>query len=173
MSSVSPIESTKNWIHGFVINHNLCPFAHGPFRDNRIRFTLFEGTDLEEGLSAFIDEMLLLEELEDVQTSFLILSGKNIPFLDFLDFEASANEIIKDSGFAEKFQIVSFHPSYIFAESEESDPANRTNRSPYPMLHLLRSSDVYEARQNHPDVTTIPNRNIQYLRQLFQHESDK
>ena len=172
MTSVCPIESTKNWIHGFVIDHNLCPFAQIPYEDNRIRYTIFEGDDLTDGLSAFIDEILLLDQSEDVRTSFLIFSDQKWPFLNFLDFEAAANDVIEQSGFNGIFQIVSFHPDYVFSDSKVSDPANKTNRSPYPMLHLLRSSDVYEARRRHPDTEAIPKRNIQYLRDLFQHERD-
>jgi uncharacterized protein len=63
------------------------------------------------------------------------------------------------------YQIASFHPTYIFEGSSEDDPSNYTNRSPYPMLHLLREESVSRAIDSFPGTEKIPQRNIQYARQ--------
>ena len=63
-------------------------------------------------------------------------------------------------------QIASFHPDYQFAGVPEDDKANWTNRSPYPLLHLIRESMISAAMQSYPDLQHIPERNINTLRAL-------
>ena len=63
-------------------------------------------------------------------------------------------------------QIASFHPAYQFEGSAPGDPANYSNRSPYPMLHLLREESVAKAVALHPDAEGIPERNIARLREM-------
>ena len=165
MSSKSPIKLTQNWIEHFVLAHNLCPFAHVPFHSDRIRYSVCETTDLPLAHSAFIDELLWLENHPNTQTTFLILSDSQISFFEYLDLIADAEDTLRESGLETTYQIASFHPDYCFEDAPEDDPANATNRSPLPMLHILRCSDVEKARHTHPDVEGIPTRNIQYLRQ--------
>lgn len=171
MSSQHPIQATQNWIHHFVLAHNLCPFAHTPVRENRVRYACFDGESINDALGAFIDELLLLEQSQDIQTSFFILRQCASSFLTLLDFAESADVLIESAGLNGIYQTASFHPEYYFENSDISDPANATNRSPYPMLHIIRAADVYHARQTHPDVESIPIRNINHLRQLAKDDS--
>ena len=62
--------------------------------------------------------------------------------------------------------MASFHPDYVFAGEAPDDPANCTNRSPYPMLHLLREASVERAVAAFPDPDAIVDRNIATMRQL-------
>ena len=43
---------------------------------------------------------------------------------------------------------------------------NYTNRSPFPMLHLLREASLEAAIDSYPDVDGIPQRNIELMEQL-------
>jgi len=61
------------------------------------------------------------------------------------------------------FQIASFHPEYQFADTEINDVENYTNRSPYPILHILREASVEEAIANYPNAEDIPAKNIKRL----------
>jgi len=63
-------------------------------------------------------------------------------------------------------QLVGFHPDYCFAGVEETDPANYTNRSPYPMFHLIRQDELAAALESWPDPESIPRRNVALLREL-------
>ena len=65
-----------------------------------------------------------------------------------------------------EIQIASFHPDYRFADAAPDDVANATNRSPHPMLHLLREVSVARAVASHPDPAAIPARNVEQLRAL-------
>ena len=64
------------------------------------------------------------------------------------------------------YQIASFHPEYRFADADADDAANYTNRSPYPMLHLLREASLESAIANYPDADAIPDNNIAKARAL-------
>jgi hypothetical protein len=63
-------------------------------------------------------------------------------------------------------QVASFHPSYRFSGSREQDIENYTNRSPYPMLHLLREASVARAVASFPGVDDIGEKNMDTLRRL-------
>ena len=63
-------------------------------------------------------------------------------------------------------QIASFHPRYQFAGTAPDAIENYTNRSPYPMLHLLREASVERAVQSIPDPAEIYEKNIATLRRL-------
>ncbi|MEL6719575.1 MAG: DUF1415 family protein [Bacteroidota bacterium] len=63
-------------------------------------------------------------------------------------------------------QIATFHPKYQFANTTPHDAENYTNRSPYPMIHLLREESVSQAVDRYPDVYDIPERNIEKLEQI-------
>ena len=60
------------------------------------------------------------------------------------------------------YQLASFHPQYLFAGSNDNDPANYTNRSPYPMLHILREESLSKAIDSYPNVDDIPQNNIDF-----------
>jgi hypothetical protein len=63
-------------------------------------------------------------------------------------------------------QIAGFHPDYCFAGIEPSDIANHTNRSPHPMLHLLREASVDRAVAAFPNAADIFEGNVARLRAL-------
>jgi uncharacterized protein len=66
-------------------------------------------------------------------------------------------------------QIASFHPRYQFAGSGPDDIENYTNRSLYPILHLLRQTSVDRAVAAYPDPAKIFEKNMATLR-LLGHE---
>ena len=50
--------------------------------------------------------------------------------------------MIDKLGLAGVIQLASFHPGYQFAVTDPDAVENYTNRSPYPMLHLLREESI-------------------------------
>ncbi len=61
------------------------------------------------------------------------------------------------------YQVASFHPDYQFAGTDPDAAENYTNRSPYPVLHLLREESLERAIAGYPGVEQIPERNIELL----------
>jgi hypothetical protein len=72
--------------------------------------------------------------------------------------------MIKKSGYEGIYQVASFHPAYLFAGSSMNDAANYTNRSPYPMLHILREESVSRAIESYPDTHKISEKNTAFAR---------
>jgi len=159
------IHKTRAWVENFVIKHNLCPFAARPFQQGGIRFVLSQGQENEEIIAEVLIELQRLEDTPEIQTTLLVIDVLLADFYEYLDVFHIAEELMQEAGYGDSFQLASFHPGYLFQGSHEYDPANASNRSPYPMIHLLRCDDVERARQSHPDTLTIPQRNIRYLRE--------
>jgi uncharacterized protein len=87
-------------------------------------------------------------------------------FLDYNQFLDQADATVATLGLKGELQIASFHPAYQFAGSAPDDVENCSNRSPYPMLHLLREASVRRAAATFPEVNEIGNRNMATLREL-------
>ena len=69
-------------------------------------------------------------------------------------------------GLAGVIQIASFHPDYQFAGTQRHDVTNYTNRSPHPMLQLLREASVSRAVAAFPEAQDIYKQNIETMRRL-------
>ncbi|HMC87200.1 MAG TPA: DUF1415 domain-containing protein, partial [Chitinophagaceae bacterium] len=82
----------------------------------------------------------------------------------YLELVRLAEKLLKQEGYQGIYQVASFHPLYCFAGAPADDPANYTNRSVYPMLHLLREESVEQAIANYPNPEKIPERNILFAR---------
>jgi hypothetical protein len=168
MSDADPIAATRRWIQDFVIGLNLCPFARKPFDAGRIRFVT---TDVEgEGdlLDVLESELKLLaaSPREEIETTILIHPRALLDFRDYNDFLAVTNHRLKDFGYDGFIQIASFHPDYQFVGTTPDDVTNYTNRSPHPMLHLIREASITEVVGN-PDVLAgISERNANLMRLL-------
>ena len=157
------IDATRLWVEEFVVRHNLCPFA-APFLQ-KIHYRLVEAKALEERLLDLHQELMYLDRSQEHRTSLLIYDDPLLDWDSYLDLLVIAEDLIAEMGWP--YQLASFHPQYQFVETEYDDPANKSNRSPYPTIHILRIDDVERAIAQHPDTNQIPLRNIAYLRTLF------
>ncbi len=161
-------EKTKAWIKSTVIGLNLCPFARSPFQNDRIKYVPIAGCDAESVLLHLQHELdcLSTQSSDDLETSVLILADGWQHFDEYLDLIELANQLLVDQGLEGVIQIASFHPWYQFADLERDDVRNYTNRSPYPLIHLLREASVSQAVDSHPDVDSIPEKNQAMLLDL-------
>jgi len=160
------IERTKNWIRDIVIGLNFCPFATKPFKNELIVYKVDDSSEAAAALESFMFTCRFLEDNPVMETALLIFPNGFSDFQDYLDLTDLAEKLLKAEGFEGVYQVASFHPNYIFAESDENDPANYTNRSPYPMLHLLREDLLEIAIDKHIHVDDIPNQNIAKAKSL-------
>lgn len=160
------IAATQTWLTSFVIAYNICPFARREHERNSIRYQIIPGNSFETSLEAVIAECLHLDANPDTETTLMIFAEALNDFDDFLDLVAMAEQLLIDQGYEGIYQLASFHPDYHFEDSEDNDPSNYTNRSPFPMLHLIREDSIEKAVANHPDPDGIPERNIALTRQL-------
>ena len=162
------VAETQAWLDRAVIGLNLCPFAKAVRTRGQIRFHVCGATDAPSLLAELGTEMSLLASIDAAQldTTLLIHPEAFGDFLDYNEFLGLAESALADAGFEGVFQIASFHPQYRFAGTRANDPANATNRSPYPMLHLLREASVERAVAAFPDPAAIVDKNIATLRSM-------
>src|SRR5690606_28187138 len=100
------------------------------------------------------------------ETTLLIHPQVLTDFLDYNDFLDVCDAAVAELGLEGELQVASFHPDYRFADTSEQDIANFTDRSPYPMLHLLREAGVERAVASFAAIDEIGPRNMEALRKL-------
>lgn len=161
------VAEVKHWLESIVIGWNLCPFARKEFMEGRVRFALSQAEDEETLLRELIAEFDLLDRLDQIETTILIHPSVLTDFHDYNQFLDYAEGLIQQLELEGVYQIASFHPNYQFAGTEIDDQENYTNRSPYPLLHILREKSLSEAIDRYPDTESIPERNMELLRNML------
>lgn len=161
----------ENWLKEFVIKYDLCPFATLPFKQGKVRIKAFFERSLIE-TSYFIKQQindLLVADPSELETSLLVVSPEAFfDFSFFLDFVDEIVLMLEESELDEELQLVAFHPNYQFEGETEHGRSNYTNRSPYPMIHLIRQDSMARAIEAFGEDKTdaIPERNIKFLQSL-------
>ena len=162
------MQATQGWLERAVIGLNLCPFAKAVHTKGQIHYALCWAQDTADVLDALAAEMRDLLALAPQQrdTTFLILPNAFPEFWDFHGVVQRAEKLLRTLRMDGVLQIASFHPQFEFADAPAGDMAHCTNRSPHPILHLLREDSMDRAVAAYPDAALIYERNIARLRAL-------
>src|SRR5690554_653489 len=166
MGETNVVNVTRKWVEDVVVGYNLCPFAGRELSKGSVRFAVTEAKTEEELLQALHAELQLLEDEPDVETTLLIHPAVLQDFALYNGFLDVAGSLLAYLNIEGIYQIASFHPSYQFEGTQPDAAENYTNRSPYPMLHLLREASVEAAIEGHPNIHEIPQRNIELMEKL-------
>jgi hypothetical protein len=168
MSTETVIAETRAWIEKAVIGLDLCPFAKPVYVSDRIRYRVSDAQSADVLLNDLSSELRFLQaaDPEIVETTLLIHPRVLTDFIAYNQFLGEADAALAQLGLEGELQIASFHPHYQFAGTGADAIENYTNRSPYPMLHLLRESSIERAVTAVADPTAIYERNIVTLRRL-------
>jgi len=158
------IDQTKKWIIDVVVGCNFCPFAANPMKQQRVHFQVETSSSSSVCMEALLQELKRLDDDINIETTFLIFPDKFKAFDDYLRLVTEAEKLLKQHGYEGIYQLASFHPLYVFANSSIDDAANYTNRSVYPMLHLLREESMDRALEHYQQPEKIPERNINFAR---------
>jgi hypothetical protein len=161
------IQPVRQWVETLVVGMNLCPFAKREMVKNRVRFATTTSTTEEQLLLALQAELELLDTDPSVETTLLIHSGVLQDFHDYNQFLGYADSLLVEMGMEGIYQIASFHPDYQFDGTKPDDAENYTNRSPYPMLHLIREASLERVIAEY-QVDQIPALNIALMNELGQ-----
>jgi len=162
------VAETRAWIEKAVIGLNLCPFARSVYADERIRYRVSESRT-QDALAIDLETELRALQAADPQvceTTLLIHPHLLTDFFEYNAYLDVVDALVESVGLRGEIQIASFHPRYQFAGSQAGDIENYTNRSPYPMLHLLREASVERAVAGLTDPALVYERNIETLRRL-------
>ncbi|MDY6977425.1 MAG: DUF1415 domain-containing protein [Pseudomonadota bacterium] len=160
------IDATLKWVDDIVIKHNFCPFARYVRTPNQIRCKVIAG-DAGDVIQSLYDELRHLEENESTATTLIALTNPSLAdFEEYLDVLAIGDNMLHDWGYSGTYQLASFHPDYVFDGSDFNDAENYTNRSPYPLLHLIREADITRYMKKEEDAEKIFSHNIEKAQAL-------
>ena len=164
--------TTRRWVSEMIIGLNLCPFAKRVFDAEAIKYVVSEATDTKDLLTQLIEEVHFLTKSSPAvfETTLLIHPTVLNDFLEYNDFLGVVDRMLKKSGCDELIQIASFHPNYEFSDAPTDAVENYSNRSPYPMIHLLLVESVSKVVTNEEQMLAIPRRNIETLRAMGREE---
>ncbi|CAN5508607.1 DUF1415 domain-containing protein [soil metagenome] len=159
------ITQTKKWITEVVIGCNFCPFAAREVKRNAVNYIVEVSTDIATCLHTFINECIHMDEDAATETSLIIYPNAFENFEDYLDLVSLAETLLERQEYEGVYQVASFHPKYCFEDANENDAANYTNRSVYPMLHILREESIEAALDHYAEPEEIPERNMKFARE--------
>ena len=162
------VASTRRWIERAVIGLRLCPFAADAFDQGRIRYCVSRARTADELVADLDVELRRLHAADpaECETTLLIHPEVLGDFFEFNDFLDLVDATLDALDLTDDIQVASFHPRFQFAQTEQDDVENNTNRSPYPTLHLLRQASVERAIAAFGDTAKIYEGNIATLRGL-------
>lgn len=158
----------RAWLEAFVVGLNLCPFARPLLDAPHLRIAVCESAEPVARRQAFLEELDLLQASteEAIATTLLALPRGLDEFEDYLDYLGECQQLLEESGLDGVVQLASFHPLYQFAGEEEDAASHYSNRSPYPVIHLLRENMLTRVLQDYEQPERIPANNIRTLEQL-------
>ena len=160
------IETSRHWVKSVVTDLNLCPFAKREMDKNSVRFVVSDAMTEEQLLFDLHTELDRIRQDYAIETTLLIHPQVLREFMEYNAFLSLADALLQQMDLEGVFQIASFHPEYQFAETEADDVENYTNRSPFPILHILREESVERAIASHPDIHSVPVHNRQLMREM-------
>lgn len=169
------IDDVNQWLDEVVIGLNLCPFAAKPQREKRVRIAVSHATDEEALLNDLQAELERLSDTPatDLETTLLAIPDMLEDFAQYNDFLDAVDLWVEQFGWEGELQVASFHPNYQFADTDADDPGNLTNRSPWPLLHIIREESLEQALEHYADADEIPARNIRRMEALSREEKTK
>lgn len=166
MSDDAVVLQTRAWVKNFIVAHNICPFARKEFEADKIGYERYDETDLEGALIYLIELFQKMDDDEGIETTLLILPNGFSDFELYLELLDFANRLLVQQRYEGVYQLASFHPNYCFEGVDAADASHYTNRSPYPMLHVIREEPLERALERYPNPEEIPERNVEYCQEL-------
>ncbi|WP_082627178.1 DUF1415 domain-containing protein [Colwellia sp. TT2012] len=154
------VNATKQWLDEIIIGLNFCPFAKKEFVNNSIRYHQSTLEQVKPALEELLEQCQYLQKHDDIETTLIIYSDGFRGFDRYLDLVDYANDLLIDSGFEGIFQLATMHPEYCFADDDFDAASNFTNRSPYPMLHIIREASMAKVLALYKEPEKIPENNI-------------
>lgn len=138
-----PVQSTRKWIRDVVVGLNLCPWAGAPLQHGDLRIV---ESAAEDALACAQREFDAVAATENATVAIAINDA--CAFEDYLDIVDAVDDAIDKAGHRGAIQLATFHPDYQFGDAPEDAASHWTNRSPFPVLHLLREADVERALES-------------------------
>ncbi|NOI64632.1 DUF1415 domain-containing protein [Vibrio sp. 99-8-1] len=161
-------KQVRTWLEEVVIGLNLCPFAAKPNRNKQIKIQVSRADTEEALLEELLTELMILatSDAETLETTLVVVPDMLDDFYLYNQFLDWVDALIKQQEWQGIFQVATFHPDYCFAGVEPDDDENLTNRSPFPILHLIREESMERVLKHYPNPEQIPDNNIDCVTSL-------
>jgi len=156
------IKQTESWIKQVVIDCNFCPFAAKALLKKTIHYSVQNQITDKDCLLILEQEVNYLNTNNHLETTFIIFGTDFKDFDSYLILVNKAESWLSKNNYDGIYQLASFHPDYCFEGADDLDPANYTNRSIYPMLHLLREESITKVLAFYKNPESIPHNNIAF-----------
>ncbi|HCE2072776.1 TPA: DUF1415 family protein [Vibrio parahaemolyticus] len=168
-------QQVDQWLNDVVIGLNLCPFAAKPQRNKQIKIFVSKATQEEALLEDILLQLIELSttEPEKLETTLVVVPNMLQDFWDYNFCIDWVEGLIKQQDWEGIFQVATFHPDYCFGGAAPEDDENLTNRSPYPIFHLIREESMEKVLKHYPDPGSIPDTNIARVSALSEEERKK
>jgi len=161
------VKLTKQWIERFVIGLRLCPFAHFSFYNDSIYYNVSQNKKHQSCLEDLMNLISIMEAKdEDTLSNAFLIFDQSLSFDFMLSLKKKLDSKLDRSEFEGLFQSIVFHPEFQFADEDFHASGNFTNRSPLPMMHILREEEIANAISMTENVDDIPFRNKELLENL-------
>jgi len=170
--STSPEESNdalvRAWVEAAIIGLNLCPFAASPYKRQLVHISECESANFDDAVGLLLDETdaLITLDASDRATTLVVFPHGFEDFEDFMELVGACDALYDKAGVRGVLQLAHFHPDYRFAGERQDALSNYTNRAPFPVIHIIRESDISDAALAHPDLESIPTTNIARLEEM-------
>jgi hypothetical protein len=161
-------QQVRQWLEQVVIGLNLCPFAGLPYRNGQVRISVSQATTEDALLADLERELAQIDQTpaSKLETTLLVVAGMLADFDAYNEFLTPVDALLRQEDCEGKYQVATFHPHYRFRGTRDDDPGNFTNRSPWPILHIIREASITQALSDYPDAEAIPERNISKMQSL-------
>lgn len=162
----------RQWLEQVVIGMNLCPFAGTHYRNGHVRISVSQASTEETLLADLQRELALLDETPaaTLETTLLVITNMLADFDTYNQFLDDVDALLRHGGWEGTYQVASFHPKYRFVGTSEDDAGNLTNRSPWPILHVIREESIDRALSEYPEPESIPVENTRKMKSLSAEE---
>lgn len=152
--------ATKQWLEEVIIGLNFCPFAKKEFVNNTIHYHESNAEQVKPALHELIEQCLFLQSHDEIETTLILYRDGFRGFERYLDLVEYGNDLLVESGFEGIFQLATMHPEYCFDGEDYDDSSNFTNRSPYPLIHIIREDSMARVLSVYNEPEQIPENNI-------------
>lgn len=160
-------EKLRFWVEKVIIGMDLCPWAKPLHEKGALHFEISRIASPERAHAVFLQELELLLVTPGRESTLLAFPRWVIPFPLFHSVVQTLEEELEHIELDHVIQLVSFHPQFVFGDTPPDSRAHWVNRSPFPVIHFLRSEDVAQAtKQNLTLAQNLSRRNEAKLAKL-------
>lgn len=155
------ISITKKWVGRMMSDMGICPFSQNAesagLPVGQVFYCVDRSTSMEDMYNRYWNEVVRVEQNKekDLSTTLLIAPEFCLDNLEmFESFTNTLTQPLTALGVETLLQLVFFHPHWSFrdgdARSGSGQAANYARRSPWPMINILRTSQVRAAQKGIP-----------------------